>query len=136
MMENIYIRGTIGAAISLATYLFGGLDALLAALLTMICIDFATGMIKAAVMRDVSSEKMFAGGVKKVGIMFIVAVSNLIDGVLELGGVLRTVTISYFVANEGISLIENWGELGLPVPQRLRDVLRQLRGDGGKSSGD
>ena len=128
ILENVYIRGISAAAISLATYLLGGMDSLLAALVAMICIDFVTGIIKAAMLRDVSSEKMFAGGAKKIGVMFIVATANLVDNVMELGGMLRSITISYFIANEGISLLENWSLLGLPVPQRLRNVLRELRG--------
>ena len=128
-LENIYIRGIIGAAISLATYLFGGMDTLLAALIAMICIDFVTGMIKATIARDVSSEKMFSGGAKKIGIMLIVATANIVDSVMELGGVMRSLTISYFIANEGISLLENWSLMGLPVPQKLQNVLRVLRGD-------
>ena len=129
MLENIYFRGISVAAISLFTYLFGGMDSLLAALIAMICIDFVTGIIKAIVTRDVSSEKMFAGGAKKIGIVLIVATSNLVDNVLELGGILRTITISYFIANEGISMLENWSLMGLPVPAKLRNVLRELRGD-------
>ncbi|MDR2183327.1 MAG: phage holin family protein [Clostridiales bacterium] len=129
MFENVYVRGISAAVISLFTYLFGGLDTLLTALIAMICIDFITGAIKAGVMRDISSEKMFAGGAKKIGIMLIVATANLIDNVLVLGGVLRSITISYFIAGEGISMIENWSQMGLPVPKRLRNVLRELRGD-------
>ena len=133
ILENVYIRGIVGAAISLSTYLLGGMDTLLTALVAMICIDFITGIIKATILRDVSSEKMFAGGAKKIGIMFIVTTANLIDSVLEMGGVLRTITISYFIANEGISLLENWSQLGLPVPQLLRNLLRELRGDNDKT---
>ena len=132
ILENVYIRGIAAAAISLLTYLFGGIDTLMAALVAMMCIDFVTGIIKAVTMRDVSSEKMFMGGAKKIGIMFIIATANIIDNVLELGGVLRSVTISYFIANEGISMLENWSLMGLPVPQRLRNVLRELKGEGSK----
>jgi len=128
MLENVYIRGIAAAAISLATYLFGGMDALLAALIAMVCIDFVTGIIKATMFRDISSEKMFAGGAKKIGIMLIVATANLIDSVLELGGVMRSVTISYFIANEGISMLENWSLMGLPVPRKLSNVLRVIKG--------
>jgi len=135
-MENIYIRGIVGASISLLTYLFGGMDSLLAALIAMICIDFVTGIIKAAVLRDIASQKMFLGGAKKIGIMFIVATSNIVDHVLELGGVLRAITISYFIANEGISMLENWSQLGLPVPNRLRNVLREIKGQGDKDEKD
>ncbi|MDR2166712.1 MAG: phage holin family protein [Clostridiales bacterium] len=132
MLENIYIRGIIGGAISLAAYLFGALDALLLALMAMMGIDFVTGIIKAAVLKEVTSQKMFLGGARKIGIFFIVAVSNLVDNILELGGVLRTVTIAYFMANEAISLLENWSLMGLPIPKKLKDVLIQLR-DRGKS---
>jgi len=135
LLENVYIRGIAAAAISLVTYLFGGLDALLSALIAMIVIDFITGMIKAIISHDVSSQTMFEGGAKKVGIMFIVAVANLIDNVLEMGGILRTITISYFIANEGISLLENWSKLGLPVPTKLRNVLVQLKGEDNDKKG-
>ncbi|MCL2397512.1 MAG: phage holin family protein [Defluviitaleaceae bacterium] len=128
-MENIYIRGIAGAVIGLASYFFGALDALLTALLAMMAIDFATGIIKAVVFKELDSRKMSLGGARKVGIMLVVAVSNVIDGILELGGLLRTVTISYFIANEGISLLENWSLMGLPVPVKLRNVLAQLRGN-------
>ena len=131
-LENVYIIGFTTAIIGLFTYLLGGMDSLLAALIAMICIDFVTGIIKAVALRDVSSGKMFMGGAKKIGIMLIVATANLVDSILELGGVLRTITISYFIANEGISMLENWSLLGLPVPQRLRNVLRELKGSGDK----
>ena len=127
-MENICIRGIAGAIIGLASYFFGAADALLTALLAMISIDFVTGFIKAVIFRELDSRKMSLGGARKVGIMLVVAVSNVIDGVMDLGGLLRTVSISYFIANEGISLLENWSMLGLPVPAKLRSVLGQLRG--------
>ena len=129
-LENVYIKGATAAAISLFSYLLGGMDSLLAALVAMICIDFATGIIKAIALRDLSSGKMFMGGAKKIGILLIVSTANLVDSVMELGGVLRSVTIAYFIANEGISLLENWSLMGLPVPARLRNVLRELRGQG------
>ena len=130
MLDNIYIRAIAGAAISLASYLFGVPDALLLALVAMIGIDFVTGIIKAVAQRRLSSQRMFLGGARKLGMMLIVAVANVIDNVLEMGGVLRAVTISYFIANEGISLLENWSELGLPVPKKLSRVLGMMREDG------
>lgn len=127
-MNGILPRGVAGAIIALATYLFGSLDNLLLALIAMIGLDFATGIIKAVVLKEVNSKKMFAGGAQKVGVFLIVAVANLIDGVLALDGVLRAITISYFIANEGISMIENWALMGLPIPDKLREVLAQLGG--------
>jgi len=130
MMENIYIRGFIGGVVSIFTYLMGAADALLLALLAMMGIDFVTGVIKAIYLRELSSQKMFIGAARKIGMFFIVAVGNVIDSVLELGGVLRAVTISYFIANEALSMLENWALMGLPVPKRLQDVLKSLRDRG------
>jgi len=127
MLENIYIRAIVGAAISLSGYLFGVVDAMLLALLAMMGIDFVTGVIKAVAQKQLSSQRMFIGGTRKLGMMLIVAVANVIDNVLAMGGVLRGVTISYFIANEGISLLENWSAMGLPVPKKLRSVLGALR---------
>ena len=132
MMENVYTRGIIAGLVSVLGYLFGGLDAILMALIAMMGIDFVTGLIKAATLKEVTSQKMFTGGARKIGMLLIVAVANLIDGVLELGGVLRTITIAYFIANEGISMLENWSLMGLPIPNRLKDVLLQLRDRGNK----
>ncbi|MCL2236575.1 MAG: phage holin family protein [Defluviitaleaceae bacterium] len=127
-MGGVFIKGLMGAIIGVSTYLFGAADNLMLALIAMMGIDFVTGIIKAAALKEVNSRKMFIGGAQKVGVLLIVAVANLIDGVLELNGVLRTVTISYFIANEGMSLLENWALMGLPIPDRLRDVLAQLQG--------
>ena len=125
-MENIAYRGIAGTVVGFAGYMFGALDALFSALLLMICLDFLTGFIKALAMKSLSSQKMFTGGVRKIGILLIVAAANVIDSVMELGGLLRSVTISYFIANEGISFLENWSQLGLPVPQKLRNMLAVL----------
>jgi len=127
MLQYVYARGLIGGIIGLFAYLFGGADAIMLALIAMMVIDFVTGLIKAAVLKEITSEKMFVGGARKIGMFCIVAVANLIDGILGLGGALRTATIAYFIANEGISLLENWSLMGLPIPNKLRGVLMQLR---------
>ena len=124
--ENIFARCIIGLLLSTATYLFGYLDTLLTALIALIVIDFVTGTIKAITFKKVSSDRMFLGGVRKAGIMSIVAVANIIDGALDLGGMLRALAISYFIANEGISILENWSMLGLPIPERLKSILALL----------
>ena len=127
IMESVYTRGLIGGFIGLLAYLFGGMDAMMMTLIAMMGIDFVTGLIKAAVLKEITSQKMFVGGARKIGMFFIVAVANLVDGILDLGGVLRTVTIAYFIANEGISMLENWSLMGLPIPNKLRELLLQLR---------
>ncbi|MCL2855947.1 MAG: phage holin family protein [Defluviitaleaceae bacterium] len=130
MFGGVLAKGLMGGAIGIATYLFGAADNLMLALIAMVGIDFVTGIIKAVMLKEVASHKMFMGGAQKVGVFLIVAVANLIDGVLELGGVLRTVTISYFIANEGISMLENWALMGLPMPQKLQNILAGLQGKG------
>lgn len=136
MMENIYIRGFLGGVVGIFTYLMGGADAILLALFAMMGIDFVTGIIKAIYLRELSSQKMFIGAARKVGMFFIVAVGNLVDSIMELGGVLRTLTISYFIANEALSMLENWALMGLPVPKRLQDILKSLRDRGDKKTDD
>ena len=93
----------------------------------MIIIDFISGIIKAVYLKNLSSNVMFLGGIRKIGIFFIVSAANVLDGVLELNGLLRTLTISYFIANEGVSMLENWSLMGLPIPEKLRNTLLQLK---------
>ena len=128
ILENIYVRTACASLITLSAYLFGGVDKLLIALITMMGIDFVTGIFKAAVIKDVRSQRIFVGGVRKTGMLLIVAAANLVDKILELGGTLRAISISYFIANEGISVLENWALMGLPIPKKLSVMLGQMKG--------
>ena len=123
------LKSIFGGLVTVGGYLLGARDGMIMALLAMIIIDFISGVIVAIARRELDSRVMYMGGIKKVGILSIVAVGNILDVVLELGGMLRTLTISYFIANEGISLLENWSKIGLPVPEKLKRVLKQLRDD-------
>ena len=119
--------GAVGAALS---YVFGSLDAMLVTLLIFIVIDFASGFIRAWVKKEFDSSKFYIGGVKKVGILAIVAIATQLDRIV-LGDniILRSVTISYYIANEAFSVLENYGGLGLPLPKALKDALKKLRED-------
>lgn len=119
----------IGILVSVGAYAFGCLDAILIALIAFVCIDFATGILKAIFEKSVSSQVMFRGGIKKIGIFIIVAVANILDVSLGLSGVIRNIAIGYYIANEGISILENWGSLGLPLPPKLKGILHQLKED-------
>ena len=127
MLENIYVRAGCAGLITLSVYFFGGVDNLLTALIAMMGIDFVTGIFKAAVIKDIRSQKIFVGGVRKTGMLLIVAAANLVDKILELGGTLRNISISYFIANEGISVLENWALMGLPIPKKLSVMLGQMK---------
>lgn len=110
------------------TYIFGGMDKLLAILFLFICIDFISGFAKAWALKEFESSKFYAGGVKKIGILLIVAVAAQLDQLI-LGDtvILRTAAMSYYIANEGFSVLENWGALGLPLPKALKEALAKLR---------
>lgn len=112
------------------SYVFGGMDRLMSILLIFMVIDFISGFVKAWALKECCSSKFYIGGVKKIGILFIVAVATQLDSVL-LGEtvILRTVAISYYIANEGFSIIENWGMLGLPLPKAVKDALSKLGED-------
>lgn len=111
-------------------WLFGGLDGFLYALLAFVVIDYLTGVLAAIYERKLSSEVGFKGIAKKVVIFCLVALGNIIDvQIIGEGSVIRTAIIFFYISNEGISIVENAGRLGLPVPQKLKDVLEQLKTD-------
>ena len=108
-------------------YFLGGCDGLLIALIIFITVDYLTGVFCAVSEHRLSSEVGFRGIARKVMILLLVGIAHILDVVI-LGevGVLRTAVIFYYISNEGISLLENSARLGLPIPNKLRDVLEQL----------
>ena len=108
-------------------WFFGGMDGLIYALLVFVIADYITGVMCAIVDKNLSSEVGFKGICKKVLIFILVGVGNIIDvQVLGEAGVLRTAVIFFYLSNEGVSLLENAGHLGLPIPAKLKAVLEQL----------
>ena len=97
------------------------------ALTAFVVIDYITGVMCAIVDKKLSSEVGFKGICKKVLVFILVGVGNIIDvQVLGQAGVLRTAVIFFYLSNEGVSLLENAGHLGLPIPAKLKAVLEQL----------
>ena len=108
-------------------YFLGGCDGLLIALVVFAVVDYITGVMCAINDKKLSSEVGFRGICRKVLIFFLVGVANILDvQVIGTGSVLRTAIIFFYLSNEGVSLLENAAHLGLPVPQKLKDVLEQL----------
>jgi toxin secretion/phage lysis holin len=108
-------------------YFLGGCDGLLIALVIFVVADYVTGIMCAIVDRKLSSEVGFKGICKKVLIFMLVGIANILDlQVVGTGSVLRTAIIFFYLSNEGISLLENAGHLGLPIPTKLMDILEQL----------
>ena len=118
-------------------YLLGGMDGFLYALIAFVVIDYITGLMVAAIQKKVSSEVGFKGICKKVLIFILVGVANIVDKqIIGNGSAIRTAVIFFYLSNEGISILENTALIGLPVPQKLRDVLEQLKGSEDKEDSD
>lgn len=108
-------------------YFLGGWDGFLYALLAFVILDYITGMMCAVLDKKLSSEVGFRGVFKKVLIFSLVAIGQIIDkSVIGEGSVIRTAVIFFYLSNEGVSILENAAHIGLPVPQKLKDVLEQL----------
>ena len=116
-------------------YYLGGCDGLLLALVAFAAADYLTGVMCAVIDKKLSSEVGFKGIFKKVVIFALVAIGHIIDTyVIQNGSVIRTAVIFFYLSNEGISFLENAGHLGLPIPEKLKDVLEQLHDKGGNDN--
>ena len=108
-------------------YYLGGCDGLLYALLAFVVADYVTGVMCAVSDKKLSSEVGFKGICRKVLIFILVGIANILDvQVIGTGSVLRTAVIFFYISNEGLSLLENAGHLGLPIPEKMKVVLAQL----------
>ena len=108
-------------------WFMGGCDGLLYALIAFVVINYLTGVMCAFADHTLSSEVGFRGICRKVLIFLLVGMANILDvAVIGNGSVLRTAVIFFYISNEGVSLLENAGHLGLPIPQKMKEVLEQL----------
>ncbi len=112
-------------------WFLGGADGFLYALVVFVALDYLTGVMCAVFDKKLSSEVGFRGICKKVLIFLLVGMGNVLDlYILKNGAVIRTAVIFFYTANEGISLLENAGRLGLPVPKKILGALEQLKKKG------
>ena len=126
-MDNIF-KNIMAGICTVLSFLFGDMEGLMVALIALIILDYISGVIAAAVEKRLSSEAGAKGIAKKIFMLLIVALANIVDiNVIGDGHVLKTVTVVFYICNECISLIENAGRIGVPVPKKLLDVLEQLR---------
>lgn len=117
--------GGMGVVIN---YLWGGLDTMMIALLSLMVLDFLAGVICGAKYRQLDSNKAYLGITrKKMMILVMVAVAVVVDDLLNLDGSIRSIAIFYYISMEGLSIVENAGKLGFPIPDALRDKFIQLR---------
>ena len=111
-------------------WFLGECDGLMYALIAFVIADYVTGVMCAVSDKRLSSEVGFKGICRKVLIFVLVGMANILDmHVIGTGCVLRTAVLFFYISNEGVSVLENAGHLGLPVPARLLNVLEQLHED-------
>lgn len=122
------IKGIFTAIGGYLGYVLGGHDSFLYALIAFVVIDYLTGVMLAIIKKEVSSEIGFKGIFKKVMIFLMVAIGHTVDAYLiKNGGAIRTAVIFFYISNEGISILENSANIGLPIPEKLKDMLIQLK---------
>ena len=108
-------------------WFLGGVDGMLIALIVLMALDYLSGVMCAIVDKKLSSAIGFKGICKKVLILMLVGIANVIDvHVVGTGSALRGATVCFYLSNEGLSILENTVHLGLPVPEKLKEVLSQL----------
>ncbi len=120
------IKAGLTAIITWIGWLVGGYDTMMITLLIIMGMDYISGVMCGIYKKELSSEVGFKGIFKKVMIIILVGITNLLGQATGIEG-LRYVTISFYLANEGISVVENASILGLPIPQKIKDVLDQLK---------
>lgn len=129
ILESLkYVFIVIGGYIG---FYLGSIDAFIYTLLAFIVADYITGVLRAGVERKLSSSVGFKGIAKKIVIFIVVGIANLCDVNLIKGDgtMIRTAIIFFYIANEGLSILENTMAIGLPVPEKLREMLEQLKED-------
>ena len=122
-----FINNVTSVLLTTIIYLLGGMDIALKSLIIIIMIDYITGIASAIYNKKLSSKIGFKGIIKKFSYLCIVALSVVIDNLIGQNGVIRTLVIYFFVANDGLSIIENMAEMDIKLPKKLIDSLEQIK---------
>ncbi len=122
----VYIKLFTGFVISGISYILGGFDMLFSCLTTLMIIDYVTGVFAAICNAKLCSRTGFVGIIKKLCIFAVVAVATVLGHISGIDEV-RDLAVSFYIANEGISILENLGKIGIPLPEKLKTVLLQLK---------
>jgi toxin secretion/phage lysis holin len=127
-MEKLFNIYSISAAVigGLLASIFGGWDVLLKAMVTLTVLDYITGVLKAIINKELSSRTGFTGLLKKVIMYAVIATGVVVGRVIGDTIPLREAVLMFFICNEALSLLENAAEF-VPIPDRLKEVLLQLR---------
>ena len=134
-MNNMekYFNGIVAIIATFFTYLFGSWDLALQVLIVFMVLDYVTGVLYAFISNQLNSEVGFKGLVKKLMILVVLIIGVMLDRILGTGNwVFRTLVCYFYIANEGISLLENVANIGIPIPNKIRNALEQLNKDDDK----
>lgn len=134
MWEKVFawVRGCLSLFAGMATYLYGNMNGLLIALFVSIVLDYATGIIKAGIKKELASEIGFKGILKKMLILMVVALAHLIDNCVGSGETWRNIAIVFYICNEGLSILENIIACGVPIPEKIKNALQAMQEDNEK----
>ena len=127
MVAFTWFKAAAAAVGAFITWLVGGWDGLVICLCVFMGLDYLTGVIGGIVHKNLSSEIGFKGILRKMVVLVILAVAVLVDSLID-QQILRDLVCYFYIANEGISILENAGKIGVPLPDKLMDVLKQLGG--------
>ena len=117
----------ISVVVTTFLWLIGEIDIAFLCLIVAIVLDYISGLIKAYNTKTLSSSIGFRGILKKIGILVLVMLSVVVDRITVNNGGIRTLVIYYFVANEGLSVLENLAQAGLPIPKKLKEALKVIK---------
>lgn len=130
MRQNISIEIIISSILGFFTYLIGGIDSLMISLLVLIGIDYITGICKGVIQKKLSSKISAKGIIKKFGYIVIIILATLFDRLVSDDNMaIRTMMIYFFIANESLSILENWAIIGLPLPKKIFDIFEKLKNE-------
>jgi len=116
---------------TVANSFLGGWDVILQLLIMCMVVDYATGLLGAIRTKTVNSEVMFWGGVRKGVLFLVIAMAVMLDQLVgNQSPVFRTLTLYFFIGREGLSIVENLGVLGVPMPAFFKKILEQLKEKG------
>ena len=139
MLESYYkvgdkmkhlITDVISEILTFFIYILGGWDIALQSLIIVICIDYITGIASAIYNKNLSSKTGLRGILKKFCYLLVVALSVVIDKLLGNSGLIRSLVIYFFVANDGLSIVENMAEMNIKLPKKLIETLEQIKNKG------
>lgn len=128
-MEDV-IKFLVGIAGAIITYLFGGFDLSMQFLIILMITDYITGIITAYQLKQLCSSVGLKGIIKKCGYLVAVTIANMTDVLTTSTGIIRGMVIYFLIANEALSVLENLGKLGVPIPNKLKSAIMKLKQTG------